>query len=70
MNYVSGLCVTLRAFIKEGILDDAELIGQIESFLESDLTFQVNDPKNQERINLINTVLDSVLNFLEPLVNS
>lgn len=64
-NYLTGLGVSLKAAIKDGVITDKRVVSAINSLLASDLNFSVGDPKNKERIRRINDTLNQVITALQ-----
>ena len=59
-----GLTLSLRQAIADGVINDQKLRQEIETFVGSDLNFQVGDPQNHGRIDRINQVLDHTMAHL------
>ena len=60
-----GLGLSLHGVLADDVITDPHLRKEIEEFIESDLDFQIGDPKNQERIDNINRILNLVLRSLD-----
>lgn len=65
IHTVMGICSNLWEAIEQGVITSPTLIEEIEAFLASDLEFSVGDPKNEDRIKRINSVLDKALAYLQ-----
>jgi len=67
-GFIRILVGDLRGTIRNGVITDPILIEEINTFGNSDLNFQVGDPKNVERLACVNGVLDRVIGYLTPMV--
>lgn len=63
-NYLLGLTTTLQGAVRDGVIIDRGLQRKIEEFVKSDLNFKLGDPKNAERIQRVNDILDKTLSRL------
>lgn len=64
-NYLIGVTTHLRATIDYGLVDDPDMIAAIHEFITSDLNFKVGDPENVDRLARVNSILATVIAYLE-----
>ena len=64
-NYIFGLSGKLNGAIRDGVINDPDLLKKIDEFMHHDFRFAHGQFTTKEEIDLINNLLNLVIRYLE-----
>lgn len=64
-NYIIGLCLRLEAVVDKKLVTDRALIEKINQFRNHDFRFSHGEFTTQEEIDMINSILNDVIEYLQ-----